>query len=140
MRYAFPARLKKDEADRWIVSFPDVPEALTDGEDRKTVLREAAEALGSALAGYVLEKRSIPKPSSLKRGQVLVNVPLLVAGKIALYQAMEEEGVSNVDLARRLEISEGAVRRLVNPDHSSRIEKVEAALEALGKRPVLEAA
>jgi hypothetical protein len=35
-----------------------------------------------------------------------------------------EEGVSNVALARRLGVSEAAVRRLVDPDHASRLDDV----------------
>ncbi len=55
-------------------------------------------------------------------------------------EAMREQGISNVELARRLEVTEAVVRRLLNPDHSSKIEKMEAALEALGKRLIVEAA
>ncbi len=140
MRYIFPARIKRDETGRWVVGFPDVPEALTDGADKEEALREAADALAAALAGYARERRPVPEPSIRKPGQTLVRVPLLIAAKLALCKAMMEEKVSNSELARRLDVSEAIVRRLVNPDHGSRIEKVEAALEALGRRLVLEAA
>ncbi len=51
---------------------------------------------------------------------------------------MKEQGVSNVALAERLGISEGAVRRLVNPDHASRLDGVVAALGVLGCGLVVE--
>ncbi len=140
MRYVFPAALAQDEDGRWVVTFPDVSEALTDGADRDEAMREAADALGAALAGYVHERRAIPIPTQSKPGQVSVCVPPLVAAKLALYQAMREQGISNVELARRLEVTEAVVRRLLDPDHSSKIEKMEAALEALGKRLIVEAA
>jgi len=140
MRYVFPATLAQDEAGRWLVTFPDVPEALTDGADRNEALGEAADALGAALAGYVHERRDIPVPGQPQAEQLPVCVPPLVAAKLALYQAMREQGVSNTRLARRLEVTEAVVRRLVNPDHSSKIEKVQAALLALGKHLVVEAA
>ncbi len=140
MRYVFPAVLAQDEDGRWIVTFPDVSEALTDGADRDEALREAVDTLGAALAGYVHERREVPVPTPPKPGQVSVCVPPLVAAKLALYRAMREQGVSNVELARRLGITEAVVRRLVDPDHSSKIEKVEAALETLGKRLIVEAA
>jgi hypothetical protein len=60
--------------------------------------------------------------------------------KLALYQSMREQEVSNMALARRLRIIEGAVRRLIHPDHASGIEKVQAAIEALSKYPIVEAA
>jgi len=140
MRYVFPARLDQDDEGRWIVSFPDVPEALTDGADREEALGEATDALGAALAGYVHEQRQIPRPSQAEAGQVPINVPPLVAAKLALYQTMREQQVSNVELARRLDVTEAVVRRLLDPDHSSKIEKVNAALEALGKHLIVEAA
>lgn len=140
MRYIFPVTVKQDKEGRWLASFPDVPEALTDGADRNEALREAAYALGAALAGYVHEQRKIPAPSRLKTGHQFVCVPPLVAAKLALYQTMNEQSVTNVELSRRLGISEAAVRRLVNPDHSSKIEKVETALSALGKHLIVEAA
>ncbi len=140
MRYVFPATLAQDEEGRWFVTFPDVPEALTDGTDRNEAPGEAAEALGTALAGYVHERRIIPQPGKPEDGQAPVCVPPLVAAKLALYQTMREQGVSNTELASRLDVTEAVVRRLVNPDHSSKIEKVQAALLALGKHLVVEAA
>lgn len=140
MRYIFPAKLEQDETGRWVVSFRDVPEALTDGTDHEEALTEAVDALGAALAGYVHAHQPIPMPSRPKRGEALVCVPSLIAGKLALYQAMREQRVSNVALARRLGVTEAVVRRLIDPDHSSKIEKVEAALESLGKHLVVEAA
>jgi antitoxin HicB len=58
-------------------------------------------------------------------------LPPLAGATLALYQAMRAQRASNVALAERLGVSEGAVRRLVDPDHASRMEAVEAALEAL---------
>jgi len=140
MRYVFPAKIEQDSENRWVVSFPNVPEALTDGADREEALHEAADALGAALAGYVHEQRAIPRPSRVTVDQVPVTVPPLVAAKLALYQVMRDQKITNVELARRLGVTEAIVRRLLDPDHSSKIEKVEAALGALGKHLVVEAA
>jgi hypothetical protein len=43
-------------------------------------------------------------------------------------------GLSNVELGRRLDVDEKAVRRLRDPLHRSHIGQVEAALRQLGKR------
>jgi antitoxin HicB len=110
--------LRPDEDGRYVATAPDVPEAITDGADRQEALKEISEALGAALAGYVLERKELPRPSKAKRGQYLVPVAPLVAAKLILRAAMREEGVSNVALASRLGLSEGAVRRLVDPDHA----------------------
>ena len=136
MRYAYPARLRRDETGRVVVSFPDVPEALTDGADEREALREAADALAAALGGYVAEGRPIPPPGWSGQGP-WVPVPALVAAKLALYEAMREQGISKSELARRLVVSETVVRRLVDPDHASRIEKLQEALAVLGRQLVV---
>lgn len=72
-----------------------------------------------------------------KRGQRMIPVPLWIAGKLALYLTMTKQGVSNSELARRLGVRETVVRRMLDPDHDTRSEKIQAALEALGKRIVV---
>ena len=67
--------------------FPDVPGALTCGEDRAEALAMAEDALTVALAGYVQQQRDIPIPSPTKESQEIVTLPPLVAAKLALYTA-----------------------------------------------------
>ncbi len=40
--FAYPATLTRDAARRFLVRFPDIPEALTDGATEEEALREAA--------------------------------------------------------------------------------------------------
>jgi antitoxin HicB len=54
-----------------------------------------------------------------------------------LYLAIRERGMPNTELARRLGVSETVVRRMLNPKHDTRPEKIQAALVALGKRIVV---
>ena len=79
----------------------------------------------------------MPAPSKVRKGQRLVPVPLWIAGKLALYLAMKENGISNSHLARRLGVRETVVRRMLDPNHDTRSEKLQTALEVLGKRFVL---
>ncbi len=135
--FSYPATFRRDAKGRVVVGFPDLPEAHTDGRDMGEAAEEAADCLGSVLAFRIAEKSEIPAPSRLKRGQRLVPVPLWIAGKLALYLTMIEQGVSNSELARRLGVRETVVRRMLDPDHDTRSEKIQAALEALGKRIVV---
>lgn len=137
MRYAYPCVLERD-GDGFLARFPDVPEALTGGDDRLETLDLAADALAVALAGYVHERRDIPMPSRAAKGQDLVPVPPVTAAKLALYAAMRARNVTRVALGERLGLSEGAVRRLLDPDHRSHIGQVTRALRALGRDLVLE--
>ncbi|MGB4247052.1 MAG: type II toxin-antitoxin system HicB family antitoxin [Pseudohongiellaceae bacterium] len=138
MRYIYPVELVKDVAGRYVATCKDIPEAVTDGETSQVALHEMTEALGAALAGYSLTGRALPVPSKPTAGEHLVPVNPLVAAKLALRSAMSEQSVSNVRLAELLGLSESAVRRLVNPDHLSRLDGVVAALTVLGRRLVIE--
>lgn len=53
---------------------------------------------------------------------------------------MRRQDVSKAELARRLGVTEAVVRRLVDPDHASRIERVQSALATLGVDRVIEEA
>ncbi len=132
MLYAYPCELHPEEDGGFYVTFPDVPEALTGGADREETLALAMDALTTALGGYVHQDWEIPVPSKAKSGQELVPVVPVVAAKLALYSAMKQQRISKVELARRLGISEGAVRRLANPDHRSHMNQVQRALDAIG--------
>ncbi len=138
MIMAYPVNLKRQKDGAILTTFPDVPEALTEGKSVNEVLTEAQDALVAALGGYINERREIPLPSKVKRGQRLVFLPPLPAAKLALYQAMRDANLTNVALGRRLKITETAVRRLIDLDHRSHIGQVEEALAALGKRLVVE--
>ena len=133
MLYAYPCELTLEEEGGFVVTFPDVPEAITGGDDRAEALTMAEDALATALAGYVHGKRDIPAPGEPAARQALVAVPPVVAAKLALYSAMRAQGITKVELGRLLGISESAVRKLANPDHRSHIGQVERALRAVGR-------
>ena len=145
MRYAFCCDIVRDDEEAretgreaFNVTFPDVPEAITCGWSWEEALDMAEDCIGVALSIYVDNREDIPMPSALREGQVLIPVPLIVAAKLTLYTAMREQGLTNVGLAARLGLSEGAVRRLVNPLHRSHISQVEKALKAVGRSLVVE--
>ena len=138
MRYVYPVKVVRDEGRAYVASCRDIPEALTEGNSIPEALGNMSDALGAALAGYALVGRSLPSPSHIRADEYAVPVAPLVAAKLALRGAMTEQGISNMALARRLGLSEGAVRRLVNPDHDSRLDGIVAALAVLGHGLVVE--
>ncbi|RFF28331.1 MULTISPECIES: type II toxin-antitoxin system HicB family antitoxin [unclassified Wenzhouxiangella] len=138
MRYVYPVTLERDEDGRFVALARDVPEAMADGETFEGVCSEMSDALGAALAGYSLEGRGLPEPSAEEGDEVLIPVSPLVAAKLSLREVMRQKGIRNTELARLIGVSEGAVRRLVDPDHSSRLDRVVAALDALGHHLIIE--
>lgn len=134
MQYAYPVRLDPEPDGSAVnVSFPDVPEALTWGDHDAEALVLAEDCVTGALRGYIKRGWPIPRPSPA-RGRPTVALPPLVAAKLALYEAMRDQGVGVEGLAARLGVAEPAVRRLLDLDHRSHIDQVEAALRCLGKR------
>ena len=133
MHYSYPCRIERD-GDGWMASFPDVPEALTGGSDYEQTVELAADALVSALSrSYVERGRELPPPGARAPGEVLIPVPALVAGKLALYSTMRRNRITRAELARRLTVSVTTARRIVDPQHRSHIEQVERAVRAVGR-------
>jgi antitoxin HicB len=136
--YKYPVRLRKDDNGAVLVTFPDVPEAITFGEDEDDALQRASEALEAALSIYIDKRLDIPAPSRPKGKKAhLVGVPALTEAKVALYTAMRARGVRKAELARRLGWQKSQVDRLLDLNHASRLDQVEQALGALGKALVL---
>lgn len=140
MQYAYPCRLipDREEGAGFVVTFPDVPAAITGARTRKESLVLAEDALVAALSMYVARRDDLPTPSPVADGQYLIAVPPLVAAKLALYTAMREQRLTDAVLADRLELSVSAVQKLVDPDHRSHISHIMKALRAVGRNLVTE--
>jgi antitoxin HicB len=124
--------LAPDEEGRFVVHFPDLPEALTDGADEAEALAEAADCLSEALAGRINRGEDIPPSSRLRRGQHWIAPDPTMALKAALYSALWTRGMTVADLARRLDINDRKAARLIGPRVASRLTDLETALSALG--------
>ena len=133
MDFAYPARLASEPDGRYTVTFPDLPDAITQGEDRGDAIEMAADCLAETIGARIADRADIPEPSSLEPGDVRVVVPVHVAVKAALYVAMKQEGVSMSELARVLEGQHLQVRRLLDPGRASSMKRIDQALSAIGR-------
>jgi len=59
----YPVLLEPAEEGGFVVSFPDVPEAITQGDTRAAALSNALATLETALDLYIEDKRPLPQPS-----------------------------------------------------------------------------
>ncbi len=130
MRYA--VTLAPDNNGTLLVAVPDLPEAVTFGEDREDALARAVDAIVTALMGAMAAREDIPAPES--SGADYVALPALASAKVALYQAMRAEGVGKAALAKRLDVALPQIDRLLNLRHSSRLDVIERAFAALGRK------
>ena len=137
MRY--PAKFTRDQAaGGFVVTFPDVPEAITQGDTMEEAVAMASEALELALTFYTEKWIDLPKPSAMKRGMHMIRIPALSEAKFRLYSALREAGLKKVELARQLKCSPSQVDRLLDITHHSRRAQIEAAFAAIGKRLIIE--
>lgn len=130
--YDYPVELKNLNNGDIMVTIPDVPEAMTYGENEAFALEWAQDSLHVALSMYVDEHRDIPTPSTPTPGQRTVSPAPMVGVKLALYQSMREQGISQVRLANLLHSDARQVRRLLDLDHQSTINQILDAAEVLG--------
>jgi antitoxin HicB len=136
MRY--PLTLRPDQNGTIIAQAVDVPSALTLGNDEADAIEQAADALITLFAYFIAEGEPIPQPSQPRPGQPCAVLPLMVAAKLAIYEAMRRQGLTQAALAERLGCDPRQVRRLLDLDHASTLAQLERALASLGKRLVLE--
>jgi antitoxin HicB len=129
----YPARFTP-EGDSYVVTFPDVPQVHTFGDTIDEAQAMAAEALELALTFYTEEGAALPEPGKLKRGMRMVRVPALSEAKFRLYSALRDAGLKKIELARRMKISPSQVDRLLDITHHSKLDQIEAAFAAIGKR------
>lgn len=116
-----------------LVTFPDVPEAITFGADEDEALLYAVDALETAMSFYVDARKPLPAVSKAKRGQHTVRPSALECAKLGVYQAMTEQGIKKAELARRLGWHMPQVDRLFDLRHASKLDQIEAAAKALGR-------
>jgi len=128
----YPITLTPDTNGTFLVQFPDIPEAISVAEDETEALINGLDALEAAIEIYFDEKRIVPAPSKVKRGQPSVTLPALVTAKVLLANEMVSQGVRKSELARRLNVHMPQVDRLIDLRHSSKLENIEAAFHSLG--------
>jgi antitoxin HicB len=133
----YPVVLEAQPEGGFVVTFPDVPEAITQGEDAEEALLYAVDALETALSFYVDARKQLPTASKPRRGQKTVRPSALESAKLGVYQAMTAQGIRKAELARRLGWHMPQVDRLFDVRHASKFEQIEVAASALGKRLVL---
>jgi antitoxin HicB len=129
----YPVRIIK-EGSAYLAHFPDVPIAHTFGNSKEECLRNALDALETAFIALMSDRSVIPEPSRVKRGMDFVILPALAEAKISLYREMLAAGLRKAELARRLGWHKPQVDRLLDLRHDSRLDQIEQAFAAFGKR------
>ena len=136
-RLEYAVLLKPAKEGGFVVTCRDLPQLITQGEDKADALAQAADAMDEVFATYMINGIDFPAPSKAKRGEHQVAPPAEMLAKAALYVAMREAGISKSQLAKRLGVDEKEVRRLLDPHYGSKLPRIAQAIELLGKRLVI---
>jgi antitoxin HicB len=135
--YVYRALFEPGEERGVVASFPDLPEAITQGDDEADARAMAEEVLGLTLLSYVEAGRRLPEPKARGRDLVAVSVDPVVAAKLAVIEAFRASGMTQAAFAGRLAKDAREIRRILDPNHPTKLPALDAALKALGRRLVM---
>jgi antitoxin HicB len=123
------------KAGGYVVTFPDFGYGVTQAETNEEAMEMARDLLMLTIGDYIREGKPLPAPLR-RRGAKFHAVPLpaLQSAKVDLYAAFLASGLKKAELARRIGIPKTHIERLFSLRHHSRLDQIEAALAALGKR------
>lgn len=136
--YQYPAAFVPAEEGGFVITFRDVPEAISQGESIEECIEQATDSLDEAIIGRINDGEDIPAPSEREPGEYLIPVPPQTALKAALYEEIRNRNLSKVALAALLGIDEREVRRMLDPHHRSKLLRIADVLERVGKRIVVQ--
>ena len=113
---AYPAKFEKAAEGGYIVEFIDIPSCVTEGDTLEEAKAMAKEALSAMLYSLDSRKMTIPKPSTTKKkGVYFIEPELKIAFAITLKKERERLGLSQKDVAERMNVNWTYYQRIENP-------------------------
>lgn len=124
----------------YVVTFPDFGYGATQGETDEEAMEMAQDLLILTIEDYIREGKRLPV-ARRRRGAKFrpVSLSALQGAKVDLYAAFLKSGLRKAEFARHIGIPKTHVERLFSLRHCSRLDQIEAAFAALGKRLHVEA-
>jgi antitoxin HicB len=130
------ARFEPDhEVGGFVVTFPDLPWGVTQGDTLEEATIMAEDALAIVLSDLMEEGKDLPRASK-RRSRLFhpISLPGMQSAKVELYQAFRASGLTKTQLAARLGMAKSNLDRLFDLQHHSRFDQIEAAFAALDKQ------
>jgi antitoxin HicB len=135
MDIRYPATLTPQPDDTVLVQFVDLEDTFTEGQTVEEALFNASEVLSGMLAWRLDQGLPVPPPSAGVADAHYIAPDAKTQAAMLLRLARGERTLS--ELARALETSWPAAKRLEDPHHWPSLKTLERAAAALGKRLVL---
>ena len=129
----YPVTITQD-GSRYRVECRDLPKMHTAGDSLDDALSEARDAIETTLMLYIDEQRTIPMPSPKRADEYEVYISSLATAKVLLWNAFKQQGITKSELGKRIGIDLKGIEYLFDLMHHTKMERIDAAFEALGKR------
>ena len=102
MKYPAIVTPASDIEGAFVVSFRDIPEALTQGENLEDALFMAKDALITSMDFYFEDRRPVPLPSRPRKGEHSIELPASITIKILLLNEILASGIKHGVLGKAL--------------------------------------
>ena len=136
MKIEYPAIFNPADEGGYTITFPDFPEAISEGDSLEEASYNAIEVLDLTLRSRMEDNENIPLPHSESGANVHMIAPD-VNIQAALLVKLNRGEKKFSDLARTLGTSWPAVSRLEDPNHWPSLRQLDKIAAALGKRLML---
>ena len=123
----------------YVITIPDFGWGFSQGDTEEEAREMAAALLQTLVQEHIRKGEALPRPAK-RRGRKyrFISLPAIQSTKAELYMAFLASGIRKAELARRLGIPKTTVDRLFNFENRTRLDQMEAAFAALGKRLSIE--
>jgi len=132
MNFNYPAQITQCEDGRHLVTFRDIPHAITDGATIEEATMEAKGCLEEAIASLINDELDIPEPTKPVNEELLIRISAQFSAKVAFYIAFKASGLNKSQLARKLNLNEKEVRRMLNAKYQTKVSRLEEGLAVMG--------
>lgn len=93
MEYSFELRpLSDDEGGGWLITYPDLPGCMSDGESPEEAMANGKDALDAWLKAAAEVGREVPSPGEMPSGKFIARVPRSLHARLTA--RAKQEGVS----------------------------------------------
>jgi len=139
MHMEYAALFEPADEGGFVITIPDFGWGFSQGDTEVEARAMAVALLQTLVQEHIRKRETLPRPTR-RRGRKyrFVRLSALQGAKAELYMAFLASGIRKAELARRLGIPKTTVDRLFNFENRTRLDQMEAAFAALGKRLSIE--
>ena len=122
------------DGDALVISMPAIPEFNAVAYSDDDINTQSLEAFELALDFYTETKRPIPLGENVNSANYSLSVPTTLTAKIYLYNEWLNSKQTKTELALKVGTPKQNFNRLFDFKYKSKIETIESALAAMGRR------